>query len=233
MYNLKSYRFGDYFRKIRKAKNISIKDMAEKLSKTPTTIYKYERNEVLPDVTTILEICNVLEVDFNELCNKEKIEENIETTNNPFNANDLYLYYLGFGGVAEFKLEIRAENGFQKVYFIVPDEKIFFVGSIESNQDIAFINMKNYYAVNNRFEKIMLIINLKYSKDDKKTGVIIGTKEDVYTPVVKKCIVTSTKITDKKDLNKRLFITDEEIEQVKTDGFWYPNIANESGFKSI
>ena len=53
MYNLDGYKIGDAIRKIRKSKNMSVEELANRISKTPTTIYKYERNEVLPDVITI------------------------------------------------------------------------------------------------------------------------------------------------------------------------------------
>ena len=60
MYNLEAYRIGDMIKKTRQAKNISVEELARRISKTKTTIYKYERNEVLPDAITVFEICNAL-----------------------------------------------------------------------------------------------------------------------------------------------------------------------------
>lgn len=233
MYNLNSYKFGELFRKTRKAKNISIAELANKLNKTTTTIYKYERNEILPDIYTVLEICNILNINFDDLTNKQKTEENVETSCNPFPVNELYMYYLGFGNLAEFKLKIETENGFQKVYFVNPiNDTIFFVGSIEANQDIAFITMKNFYAVNKRFEKVMIMINMSYASDNKHMGVIVGTKEDKYVPVMKKCIILNSKIPDseKEDIKKRLCLTEDEKHEILEQHFWYVDYSNRTDF---
>lgn len=237
MYNIDFYNLGEKIRKIRKAKKISIKEFANKIGKSENTVYKYERNEIMPDHKTVLEICNVLEVSHDDLIEVEKIEENKETSNNPFPVNELYIYYIGFKRMAEFKLEIHAENGFQKVYFINPKSRdIFFVGTIEANQEIAFISMKNYYAINKRFEKVLIMINLQYSSDNKNMGILIGTKEDVYTPVIKKCILLKHRLETEEDKNKtfeRLKLTNEELKQIEKDNFWYPNYSNESDFESV
>ena len=94
MYNLDGYKIGDAIRKMRKSKNMSVEELANRIAKTPTTICKYERNEVLPDVITIFEICNVLEIDVNDLTIKDRIEVNRETSINPFTTDILYMYYL-------------------------------------------------------------------------------------------------------------------------------------------
>lgn len=237
MYNLESYKFGELFRKARKAKNISVTELAKQIGKTNTTIYKYERNEILPDLITVLEICNSLDINFDDLANKEKIEENIETSCNPFSVNELYMYYLGFGDIAEFKLKIESENGFQKVYFMNPlNDKIFFVGTIEANQDIAFITMKNFFAINKRFEKVMIMINMKYASDNRHMGVIVGTKEEYYIPVMKKCLIVNNKIInieDKEKIKQRLKLKDDEKQQILKDNYWYVDFNNKTDFTSI
>lgn len=234
MYHLNSYQFGDLFRKTRKAKNISIAEIANQLNKTATTIYKYERNEILPDIYTVLEICNILNINFDDLASKEKMEENIETSCNPFPVNTLYMYYLGFDDLAEFQLKIETENGFQKVSFVNPfNQTIFFVGSIEANQDIAFITMKNFYVVNKRFEKIMIMVNMSYSSDNKHMGVIIGTKEDSYVPVMKKCMILNSKIPDyeKDEIRQRLKLTEKEKQEILENNFWYVDFSNRTDYK--
>lgn len=55
MYNLNSYNFGENFRRIRKLKKINIREIAQKINKTDTTVYKYERGELMPDIDTVLQ----------------------------------------------------------------------------------------------------------------------------------------------------------------------------------
>ena len=235
MYNLDGYKIGDAIRKIRKSKNISVEDLANRISKTPTTIYKYERNEVLPDVITIFEICNALEIDVNDLTIKDRIEVNRETSINPFTTDILYMYYLGFGSLAEYRLRITPENGFMKVEFLLEDDLVYYTGTIESNSDLAFISLKNYYAVNQCFEKLQLTINMKFSIDGMNTGVFLALREDVNQPVIKKFVLSKRKIKDseKEEIIKRLNLTDNERANLLKNGYWYPDISNKTGFKGV
>lgn len=235
MYNLDGYKIGDAIRKIRKSKNMSVEELANRISKTPTTIYKYERNEVLPDVITIFEICNVLEIDVNDLTIKDRIEVNRETSINPFTTDILYMYYLGFGSLAEYRLRITPENGFMKVEFLLEDDLVYYTGTIESNSDLAFISLKNYYAVNQCFEKLQLTINMKFSIDGMNTGVFLALREDVNQPVIKKFVLSKRKIKDieKEEIIKRLNLTDNERANLLKNGYWYPDISNKTGFKGV
>lgn len=235
MYNLDGYKIGDYIRKIRKSKNMSVEELAKRISKTPTTIYKYERNEVLPDVITIFEICNVLEIDVNDLTIKDRIEVNRETSINPFTTDILYIYYLGFGSLAEYRLRITPENGFMKVEFLLEDDLVYYTGTIESNSDLAFISLKNYYAVNQCFEKLQLTINMKFSIDGMNTGVFLALREDVNQPVIKKFVLSKKKIKDseKEEISKRLNLTENERANLLKNGYWYPDISNKTGFKGV
>ena len=235
MYNLDGYKIGDAIRKIRKSKNMSVEELANRIAKTPTTIYKYERNEVLPDVITIFEICNVLEIDVNDLTIKDRIEVNRETSINPFTTDILYMYYLGFGSLAEYRLRITPENGFMKVEFLLEDDLVYYTGTIESNSDLAFISLKNYYAVNQCFEKLQFTINMKFSIDGMNTGVFLALREDVNQPVIKKFVLSKRKIKDieKEEIIIRLNLTDNERANLLKNGYWYPDISNKTGFKGV
>lgn len=240
MYNLDSYKFGELLRKARKAKKKSVKEIADKINKTETTVYKYERDVLMPDLLTVLEICNVLDIGFDDLANINRIEESRENSNNPFPVNNIYLYYIGFtNNLLCFELEIKSEGGFQKVYFKnIENDKILYVGSLESSHDIAYIYMKNYYATNKRFEKVELVVNLKYASDERYMGMINGTYDDTNQPLTKKCILLKKQINhndDKEvnDLKERLMITDEEYEIMKKKQGWIMNTTNLTDYKVL
>lgn len=240
MYNINSNNFGEQLRKARKSKGISIAEIAKKLNKMETTVYKYERNVLMPDLQTVLEICNILDVGFDDLATRVKIEETKENSNNPFNVNTLYLYYLGFNNrIVTFKLEIISEGGFQRVYFKdITTNNIFFVGTLESSHDIAYITMKNYYATNKKFEKVEIILNLKYSSDEKYMGLINGTDDTTNEPLTKKCLVSKIKkesITeeDVKELKSRLKVTEKEIKDIEEKNCWNMDINNKTDYNVI
>ncbi len=235
MYNLDSYKIGNMIRKARKSKGFTAEKLAEKINKSSTTMYKYERDEVIPDLMTLLEICNVLEMDISDFIIKDKIEVNRETSINPFPTDLLYIYYLGFGSLAEYRLKITPENGVMKVEFLLPDDQVYYVGTIESNSDLAFISLKNYYAVNQCFEKVQMTINMKYCSDGINTGIFLALREEVNLPVIKKLILTRKKLKDneKDEIIKRLNLTDNERANILKNGYWYPDISNKTGFKGI
>lgn len=235
MYNLDSYKIGKMIREARKSKGLSVEELANKICKSITTMYKYERDEVIPDLVTILEICNVLELDINDLTIQDRIEVNRETSINPFPTDTLYIYYLGFGSLAEYRLKITPENGVMKVEFILGDDQVYYVGTIESNSDLAFISLKNYYAVNQCFEKLLLTINMKFCIDGMNTGVILALREEVNQPVIKKIILSRKRINEneKDEIIKRLNLTESERANILKNGYWYPDISNNSGFKGV
>jgi len=235
MYNLDSYKIGKMIREARKSKGLSVEELANKICKSITTMYKYERDEVIPDLVTILEICNVLELNINDLTIQDRIEVNRETSINPFPTDTLYIYYLGFGSLAEYRLKITPENGVMKVEFLLGDDQVYYVGTIESNSDLAFISLKNYYAVNQCFEKLLLTINMKFCIDGMNTGVILALREEVNQPVIKKIILSRKRINEneKDEIIKRLNLTESERANLLKNGYWYPDISNNSGFKGV
>ena len=234
MYSLEMYKIGKFIRESRKSKNMTIEELAKIINKSRTTTYKYERDEVIPDFITVLEICNALGIDINDLAVRDKIEVNRETSINPFNTDVVYMYYWGFGKVYEFRLKITPENGFMRVDFLLADDQIYYTGTIESNSDLAFINFKNYYAVNKCFEKFQLTINMKYSSDGMNAGVYLGLREELNTPVIKKFLISRKKLSEeeKEKIVNRLMLTDEEKANILKNNCWYPDISNTTGFAS-
>ncbi|MBO5397639.1 MAG: helix-turn-helix domain-containing protein [Clostridia bacterium] len=239
MYNLKSYKFGENFRRIRKLKKISVSDIAKQINKTDTTVYKYERGELIPDIETVLQICNALEINFDDLTKIKNIEDTEKYSKNPFDANTMYLYYLGFKKLMLFKLEFRQEAGFEVVTFNdIKTNAIFFEGTIESNQERAYIVMKNFFATNTKFEKVQLIINLTYTADGNYVGVITGTEDRANMPMMKRCILTKEMINENNQeeiqkIKDRLKISKEELEHLTEENFLTLDISNETNYKVI
>ena len=106
----------------------------------------------------------------------------------------MYIYYLGFVSLAEYILKITPKNGVMKVEFLLGDDQVYYAGTIESNYDLAFISLKNYYAVNQYFEKLLLTINMNFCIDGMNTSVILALNKEVNQPVIKKIILSRKRI---------------------------------------
>ena len=78
MYSLNSYNFGKLFRTARKSKGLSIEEVADKIGKAPSTVYKYEGNTIIPDFETVIQICNALEIKLDDLAFREEVDASLE-----------------------------------------------------------------------------------------------------------------------------------------------------------
>ncbi len=66
---------GNLISTIRKEKGLTQKQLAEKLDISEKTVSKWERGSGLPDVSLMLPLCKVLEIDVNELLSGERMAE--------------------------------------------------------------------------------------------------------------------------------------------------------------
>lgn len=229
MYDLSYYNLGETIKNIRKNKGITLEEFGDKIGKTKSTMYKYESGDIIPDFITIIEMCNVLNININQLCNFENFEQDNTKLLNPFKTEKLYLYYIGFEGKLVISIiDIENMNGLQKAYFHNTiknksnDCAFEYIGSLESDNIVAYINLRNDGNSNTKFEKVQIIVNLRYASNNKYMGCICGTT-DSNIPTIRKCLITPEILTDRDELNKcfeDLQITDKEIEDIKKENFW-------------
>jgi len=67
-------KIGKFIASCRKNKNITQEQLAEKLYITDRAVSKWERGLSLPDADKMLDLCNILDINVNELLNGEKID---------------------------------------------------------------------------------------------------------------------------------------------------------------
>ena len=67
-------KIGKFIANCRKEKNITQEQLAEKLFITDRAVSKWERGLSLPDTDKMLDLCNILDINVNELLNGERID---------------------------------------------------------------------------------------------------------------------------------------------------------------
>ena len=67
-------KIGKFIADCRKNKNLTQEQLAEKLFITDRAVSKWERGLSLPDADKMLDLCNILDINVNELLNGEKID---------------------------------------------------------------------------------------------------------------------------------------------------------------
>jgi len=229
MYDLSSYNLGEMIKNIRKSKDIPLEKLGDKIGKTKGTIYKYEDGTIIPDFITVMEICNALDINVNQLCNFENCEKDDTRSINPFKTDKLYLYYISFSKklIVSF-IEVKSVNGVHKAVFnnLIrknSNECAFrYVGSLESDNIMAYINLRNDGTTNQKFEKVQITLSLRYAVDNKYIGSITGVTEGNEI-TNRKCMLTTDLLVDKDELDdcfEKLLIKEEEIDSIKIFNFW-------------
>lgn len=68
-------KIGKFIAELRKEKNITQEQLAEKLGVTSKSISRWENGRTMPDYTLLKDLCNDLDININELLSGEKIKE--------------------------------------------------------------------------------------------------------------------------------------------------------------
>ena len=74
MYQISNEKFGLFVTELRKEKNLTQKDLAEKLYVSDKTVSKWERGLSMPNVVLLIPIADILDVTVTELLRGEKID---------------------------------------------------------------------------------------------------------------------------------------------------------------
>ena len=67
-------KIGRFIQKLRKEKNITQKELADKLLVTENAIGNWENGRRMPDYSILKELCEILDTNVNELLSGEKIQ---------------------------------------------------------------------------------------------------------------------------------------------------------------
>ena len=68
-------KIGQFIKAIRKEKNFTQREVAERLSISEKTVSKWETGNGLPEVSLMLPLCELLEISVNELLSGERLDE--------------------------------------------------------------------------------------------------------------------------------------------------------------
>ncbi len=222
MYDNNTKSIGEKIRYYRKSANMSAEDLGKAIGKSKATIVRYENNEILLDILTAIEICNIFNISLDDIC--EKSMHSVENTNNqnPFNSNLLYLYYISKNGIVISSLEITESKYSNYVLMrngIVGNKHMQdYTGVLGCNYNTAFFCLTN--AINNLgLDKFQIEIDLHSQKNNKYYGMFLGISNYSHKPTVRKCIIT-----------KELIVSNENLvtlfEELKVDKLEAQNIID-------
>ena len=94
MYQINNEKFGHFLAEVRKEKQMTQKDLADKLFVSDKTVSKWERGNSMPNVTLLIPIADVLGITVTELLQGEKLKENKTLNSSTKKELDICISYL-------------------------------------------------------------------------------------------------------------------------------------------
>ncbi len=229
----KRIEFSEKLKEARKKKEYTLEYIARKIGKSPSTISRYERGEIIPDAEVLNKLCHTLDIYYDDLYreNTEKIA-NRENSRNPFGIDKLYLYYLGYKTKTKidyFKLII---NLYEKDAYIearISDyktKKTILLGHILADSFMATIRTENYKANYPRLETNQIILNISGGTNGLIRGIMMCTNGE-YVVNIKKCVVSKKDLQFNEEIRKYLSLDKDEKKKITKNDIWQANISRE------
>ena len=238
MYNLKSNQFYKLLSKYRKSRGLTLENLGNLIGKTKATISKYENGEIIPDIITILEICNCLNINLSKLFTVENNNHSC-LFNNPFHTDKLYLYYytesILITSIMELKhvnntILISLYNGVKNITQYANETAYYYEGIMECDKTIGYMNLYNSTSQKTQLEKIQISFSIPWSKNVEITSFFLLGITPNSIPIVKKGILSVNPIDDIETYNSELLIQKEDLENIKKNNSWILENKNYSNF---
>lgn len=238
MYNLDINKFGLNLKLYRISRNLTLESLGEKIHKTKATISKYEKGEIIPDILTILEICNALNISLSQLIPQNNNTQNLISIN-PFKTNVIYMYYYTEDRLITSVLEIIEDNDELKVKYFngiknlkkyADDSSYKYEGILQCDKTVGYINLINLDSQNIQLEKLQISFNIPWSKKFDITNFYILGLTPNSIPIVKKGILSVTPINKFENLKDDLKISKDELIKIKHDNGWILENKNYNHF---
>lgn len=238
MYKIDSYVFATNLKKYRISRNLTLETLGKVVNKTKATISKYENGEIIPDIVTVLELCNALEISLSQLFPMEHSSHS-KSISNPFSSDIIYMYYYTGNRLITSVLEIFEENSEIKVKYYngikdiakyTTDVSYVYDGYLECDKTVGYINLVNSSSKDRQLEKIQISFNIPWTKNFEMTNFYILALSPNSIPIVKKGILSVNPTIDLSNFDNDLKISKEELIKLQNENAWILDNKNYDHF---
>lgn len=229
MYNLNTSNFRQLLTEYRKSRGFTLESLGKKIGKTKATISKYENGEIIPDILTILEICNTLNITLTQLFPSIYINNVKKTSKNPFNTNKLYLYYYTENILITSVLELKETNneilvnfynGIKNLTNYAKETSYYYEGILECDKNIGYINLCNTSSHETILEKIQISFVIPWSQNFQLTNFFILALTPNSIPIIKKGIISTLPLSSTSPYLEILKISKKDLEKIQENNAW-------------
>ena len=218
---------GSRIRAFRRARGLTLQQLAELIHKSRATVSKYEAGEITLDIETLFDIAQVLGVELSQLTDYR--ESRSQTAPVPtdtrgqspfFQAEQLYFYFYDGrynrlkDGVIHIHREDADESGCRATFSISAvtptgrSSEIYYSGRVVYSDMLIRFSFVNQY---NTLEEDLLYIFNPLEKRDFTEGLLCGISSADLMPCAFKCLVTLTPQQTTDELKQQLLFTNKEL----------------------
>lgn len=213
MYDINIQYFGQQIKYYRKLNGLSMQKLGNTIYKSKATIAKYENGFIIPDISTVLSLCNALNIKFEQLVQQNQ-KNNIQHIS-IFGELNLYYYT---GSKLIFSKIIILEDGTAKLYNDIENNiaKYTYSGQYKSDSSNVFFR---FSSDSNKIEEVSISYNPPWSNISNYTYCFISGITSKYIPVIKKSIISKETIAQN-ILQELLQLNKSEIKKISTNKEW-------------
>ena len=218
---------GDRIRSFRKARGLTLQQLADRIHKSRATVSKYETGEITLDIGTLFDIAQALDVEMSQLTDYRPARPQTAAVpadnrgQSPFfRAERLYFYFYDGrynrlkDGVINIHREDADEEGCRATFSISAvtptgrSSEIYYSGRVVYSDMLIRFSFVNQY---NTLEEDLLYIFNPLEKRDFTEGLLCGISSADLMPCAFKCLVTLTPQEPSDELKNHLLFTPKEL----------------------
>lgn len=218
---------GSRIRSYRKARGLTLQQLADMIHKSRASVSKYETGEITLDIETLYDISAALDINLNQLTDYRPAKPQIpavflsHSSQSPFfQAERLYFYFYDgrYKRLKDGVINIRRSaepSRFHDATFSISSvtssgrssEELYTGKVVYSDMLIRFSFVNQY----NTLEEDLLYIFNPLELRDFTEGLLCGISSADLMPCAFKCLVTLTPLEPTEELKQHLLITPKEL----------------------
>lgn len=198
----------------RKKKKLTLREFAELINKSCSTISKYESGSIVLDINTIFEMADALDVSVSQLMDyqtKEYPNSRKSVSGNFFQRSDLYFAYTLFSpskvpyqcAMELIRDEPGGDSGRLNFYFDISSAANYTNSSYIYNGEFQCFNQGTYFSLNNPYNHSdvgMIYAESPFSKANRARGLFAFIPSSVLKPCATGILFSTTPIGPEEDL---------------------------------
>ena len=218
---------GARIRSCRKARGMTLQQLADRIHKSRASVSKYETGEITLDIETLFEISTALDIDLNQLTDYRPprpqsvpLPRNLSGQSPFFRAQRLYFYFYDgrYNRLKDGVINIRrtedpcgnheATLSISSITSTGRSSEILYTGKVIYSDMLIRFSFVNQY---NTLEEDLLYIFNPLELRDFSEGLLCGISSADLMPCAFKCLVTLTPQEPTEALKQQLLITPKEL----------------------